>query len=42
LLSKPFGIPSTAHILGVAVMGTNASEGVIDKKYEIYTSLMAP
>ncbi len=30
------GIPSTAHILGGAVMGENASEGVIDKNNKIF------
>lgn len=30
------GIPSTAHILGGAVMGANASEGVIDKNNKIF------
>lgn len=30
------GIPSTAHILGGAVMGTNASEGVIDKDNKVF------
>lgn len=30
------GIPSTAHILGGAVMGENISEGVIDKNNKIF------
>jgi cholesterol oxidase len=30
------GIPSTAHILGGAVMGANASEGVIDKDNKVF------
>lgn len=30
------GIPSTAHILGGAVMGENTSEGVIDKNNCIF------
>jgi cholesterol oxidase len=30
------GIPSTAHILGGAVMGENPSEGVIDKNNKIF------
>ena len=30
------GIPSTAHVLGGAVMGNNASEGVIDKNNKIF------
>ncbi len=30
------GIPSTAHILGGAVMGANASEGVIDENNRVY------
>jgi cholesterol oxidase len=30
------GIPSTAHILGGAVMGKNASEGVIDKDNKVF------
>jgi len=35
------GIPSTAHILGGAVMGENPSEGVIDKNNKVfgYTNL---
>jgi cholesterol oxidase len=30
------GIPSTAHILGGAVMGKNPSEGVIDKNNRVF------
>ncbi len=30
------GIPSTAHVLGGAVMGKNASEGVIDKNNNVF------
>ncbi len=30
------GIPSTAHILGGAVMGANPSEGVIDKNNKVF------
>jgi cholesterol oxidase len=30
------GIPSTAHILGGAVMGENSSEGVIDKNNKVF------
>ena len=30
------GIPTTAHILGGAVMGENASEGVINSKNEVF------
>ncbi|WP_320814365.1 GMC oxidoreductase [Flavobacterium sp.] len=30
------GIPSTAHILGGAVMGENSSEGVIDKDNKVF------
>ncbi len=30
------GIPSTAHILGGAVMGANASEGVIDENNKVF------
>ncbi|MCB0474297.1 MAG: GMC family oxidoreductase [Flavobacteriaceae bacterium] len=30
------GIPSTAHILGGAVMGANSSEGVIDKDNRVF------
>jgi len=30
------GIPNTAHILGGAVMGKNAEEGVINKKNEVF------
>jgi cholesterol oxidase len=31
-----FGIPTTAHILGGAVMGRNAKEGVIDLKNKVF------
>ncbi len=31
-----FGIPTTAHILGGAVMGQNKSEGVIDKDNRVF------
>ena len=31
-----FGIPTTAHILGGAVMGKNKSEGVIDKNNHVF------
>lgn len=31
-----FGSPTTAHILGGAVMGTDRSEGVIDKNCNVY------
>lgn len=31
-----FGIPSTAHILGGAVMGEDASKGVIDENNRVY------
>jgi len=31
-----FGIPTTAHILGGAVMGADASEGVIDKENRVF------
>jgi cholesterol oxidase len=31
------GIPSTAHILGGAVMGKNKSEGVIDKQNKVFS-----
>jgi len=31
-----FGIPSTAHILGGAVMGADASQGVINKNNEVF------
>jgi cholesterol oxidase len=31
-----FGIPTTAHILGGAVMGRNPSEGVIDKDHKVF------
>ncbi|GAA3520366.1 GMC family oxidoreductase [Aquimarina addita] len=30
------GIPSTAHILGGAIMGANSSEGVIDKDNKVF------
>jgi cholesterol oxidase len=30
------GIPSTAHILGGAVMGENSAEGVIDKNNKVF------
>jgi len=30
------GIPSTAHILGGAVMGANPSEGVIDRDNKVF------
>ena len=30
------GIPTTAHILGGAVMGKNAAEGVIDKNHKVF------
>jgi cholesterol oxidase len=30
------GIPSTAHILGGAVMGADASKGVIDKDNKVF------
>ena len=30
------GIPSTAHVLGGAVMGENPSEGVIDKDNKVF------
>ena len=36
------GIPSTAHILGGAVMGKNPSEGVIDKKIMALVSRLTP
>ncbi|MCD4768726.1 MAG: GMC family oxidoreductase N-terminal domain-containing protein [Bacteroidales bacterium] len=41
-LEPILGIPSTAHILGGAVMGENASEGVIDKNNRVfgYTNMM--
>ncbi len=35
-LEPLFGIPSTAHILGGAVMGKDASEGVIDKDNRVF------
>jgi len=31
-----FGIPTTAHILGGAVIGKNNSEGVIDEKHRVF------
>jgi len=31
-----FGIPTTAHILGGACMGKDASEGVIDKNNNVF------
>lgn len=31
-----FNIPTTAHILGGATMGTNANEGVIDKNHHVF------
>ena len=31
-----FGIPSTAHILGGAVMGRDSKSGVIDKNNNVY------
>ena len=31
-----FGMPTTAHILGGAVMGKDASEGVIDKDNSVF------
>ena len=30
------GVPSTAHILGGCCMGTDASEGVIDKNHQVF------
>ena len=30
------GIPSTAHVLGGAVMGKDATEGVINKNNEVF------
>jgi cholesterol oxidase len=30
------GVPSTAHILGGACMGANASEGVIDQNHQVF------
>ncbi len=36
LLEAFAGIPSTAHILGGAVMGENANEGVINKNNEVF------
>ncbi|MEZ4999823.1 MAG: GMC family oxidoreductase [Bacteroidales bacterium] len=35
-LEPLFGIPSTAHILGGAVMGKDRSEGVIDNKNRVF------
>jgi len=35
-LEPLLGIPSTAHILGGAVMGENASKGVIDSKNRVF------
>jgi cholesterol oxidase len=35
------GIPSTAHVLGGAVMGKDRFEGVIDKKNnEVYQNML--
>jgi cholesterol oxidase len=31
-----FSIPTTAHILGGAVMGRDASEGVVDKDHKVF------
>ena len=31
-----FGIPTTAHILGGACMGSDASEGVVDKHNKVF------
>jgi cholesterol oxidase len=31
-----FGVPSTAHILGGACMGTSADTGVIDRNHEVF------
>ena len=31
-----FGIPTTAHVLGGAVMGASAEEGVIDKDNRVF------
>ncbi len=36
LTETMLGIPTTAHILGGAVMGRNASEGVIDKNNQVF------
>ena len=36
VLESLAGIPTTAHILGGAVMGKNASEGVINTKNEVF------
>ena len=31
-----FGIPTTAHILGGAIIGMNADSGVIDGNFEVF------
>ena len=31
-----FGIPTTAHILGGAIMGKDPEKGVIDENFEVY------
>ncbi len=36
LTESVFGIPTTAHILGGAVMGKDASEGVIDLNHRVF------
>lgn len=36
VLETFFGIPSTAHILGGAVMGEDSSQGLINKKNEVF------
>ena len=36
LTESVLNMPSTAHILGGAVMGTNAEEGVIDKNNRVF------
>ena len=36
LTEAVFGTPSTAHILGGAVMGSDANQGVIDDKCKVY------
>jgi len=36
LTESVFGIPTTAHILGGAVMGEDASEGVIDRNHRVF------
>ena len=36
ILETIAGVPSTAHILGGAVMGKNTSEGVIDKNNKVF------